>query len=405
VSPSDQTLPIIHYKLVDSYNELGQQRYFSPELCLRILYHLEQAWPHMEQDVSSAGSGEVSKFIDFARKTVGHYETAIIGANVRVREAGSQQELAAIQAQGEEPELVLPPDDVDQDAKLQAKEAIARRVAAFEKSQPSDFAVTASDQPLENVLQRLDAAFNHIESVHYRRYREEELVEETWYQYPTTLKTHQRRGGQDAWFVIRNGQLTTLDPTSRKIFSQESVEGEPGWLMEVRKPHARYLREAGYTFGVQKLVTPPTFLGRLYQSGSASNLYLLTGTSKEPDGVGYPPVVKVEYVVDLDRALIVGIREYWHGVLGSGQAEELAVTDTVTQTSDYQGAVVLPVTGSREELVDEFPATGRRERAAWRIEYDTINTPFNQSEFDLTGYTRESSPENSGDTILNSGDK
>ncbi len=391
VSPSDQTLPTIHYRLVDSYNELGQQRYFSPELCLRILYHLEQAWPRMEQEASSAGSEEMRKFVEFARKTVGHYEAAIIGPNVRVKEAGSQQDLAAIQAQSEEPELVLPPDGIDQATKLEAKEAIARRVGEFEKSQPSDYVVAASDRSLDDVLQQLDAAFNRIENVHYRRYREQALVEETWYQHPNTIKTHQRQGEQDAWFLIRNGQLTTFDPTSHKIFNQEPVEGEPGWLMEILKPHARYLQEGGYTFGVQKLITPPTFLEQLYQAGPTTHLYLLTGTSKSTDGVGYPPVVKAEYVVDLDRGLIVGIREYWHGVLGSGQAEELAVTDIVTQTADYPQSVILPVAGSREQLVDEFPATGRRERAAWQIEYDSLNKPFNQAEFDLAGYTSESS--------------
>lgn len=37
-----QGLAQVHHQLVYDYNELGQQRYFSPELCLRILYYLDQ---------------------------------------------------------------------------------------------------------------------------------------------------------------------------------------------------------------------------------------------------------------------------------------------------------------------------------------------------------------------------
>lgn len=62
--PETPTMAHYHYNLVDAYNELGQKHYFSKELCLRIIYHLEKTFelePTASQDV---------KVIDFLRKTI-----------------------------------------------------------------------------------------------------------------------------------------------------------------------------------------------------------------------------------------------------------------------------------------------------------------------------------------------
>lgn len=385
---SPAQLAHLHNTLVNDYNELGQQRYFSAELCLRILYHLEQAWPYLTE--LGFGPDQIPQAVEFARKTVGHYEMAAIGPNVRMMEASSGgEEIGARSVKGQELELTLPPDGIDEAVKLQAREAIIARIHRFDASQPPEYAAAPSDRSLDEILKTIDMAFNRIANIHYRKYREhegaEELLEETWYQSPNVLKTHQQQDGQEGWSLIRDQQVTTFDPAQRQILNREAVENEPGWLMEIRTPHAKYLQQ-GYDLSIQKLTTPPVFLGALYRGQLTAHLYLLTGKSKKPDGVGWPPVVKVEYVMDVDRGLLVGVREYWHGVLGSGREEELAVTDVVTRWADYPHGIVLPVAGRREQLIDEPPATHRIERTTWRIEYDTVNTTVNPSEFDLSHY-------------------
>lgn len=387
--PDDKNIAIIHHELVDSYNELGQQRYFSPELCLRILYHLEQAWPYLAEVGSP--SEDMAKMIEFARKTVGHHDAATMGPNVRIREASTQQEVNAMTAQTQDPELLLPPDGIDATMKLQAKKSIIARMRAFDAAQPSEYALTPSDRSLEAILKTTDMAFSRIANIHYRKYQQREgtaeLIEETWYQSPNVLKTRRRQNGQNGWLLIRDRQLTTFDPVQHRIFNQEAMENEPGWLMEVRKPHTKYLQQ-GFDFTAQKLTVPPVFLGSLYQDQPTAQLYLLTGTSKNPDGTGEPPVVKVEYIVDWDRGLLVGLREYWHGVLASGREEDLAVTDIVTRWTEYSQGIVLPVAGQREQLIDEPPAAHRVERAKWRIEYGSVNEVFDPSGFDLSRYTK-----------------
>lgn len=373
-----ETMTAIRYQLVNDYNELGQQRYFSPELCLRIVYHLDRAWPQLMKEHPTSES--LRHFVEFARKTVGHYDMANMAPNLRVMEGSSQRSQDKL-------ELVLPSDGIAEGDKLQAKEAIAARIRAFDAAQPAELTLVPSDKTLEEVVEQLEKAYRQVTSIVYRKYQaaegREELVESTWYQAPQQLKTHQH----GAWMIIANGRLTRFDPTERRIFSQESIGGEPGWLMEVRKPHRRFL-EASYAWDVKKLSKPPAFLGSLYET-SPANLYVLTGKSKSPDGGGDPPVVKSEYIVDLDRGLLVGLREYWHGVLGSGRDEELAVTDIVTQWKRYGDTIFLPVAGRREQLVDESTPQGPTHRVqslTWRIAVEQVNTPLAPKTFDLSGY-------------------
>jgi hypothetical protein len=97
-------------------------------------------------------------------------------------------------------------------------------------------------------------------------------------------------------------------------------------------------------------------------------------------------VIKLEYVVDVDRGLIVGLREYWHAVLGSGAEEELAATDIVTRWSTYS-EISVPVAGHREQLVDVYTAEegpGHRvDQMTWRIEFERVNEPFDPGEFGI----------------------
>jgi hypothetical protein len=278
----DDDVKFLHSRLVDDYNELAQQRHFSSEICLRILYHLEQAWPFLEKHVSVE---EPRKNIQFARKTVGHYELAESG--IRVIEGAPDREFSRLRGEllGEEgpSELVLPPDGIEESAKLLAKDAILARIRAFDEAQPSEYALEPSDRSLEEVFEVLDAAFRQISNVHYRKYLAqqgaEELVQEVWYEYPETLKVHYSSAGGLEGMMIRDGQVVWFDPAQRTIVSEERLEDEPGWLMDLRRPNAKHLQH-GYDWTVHKLAAPPAFLNPLYEGEPAAALYLLTGNSK-----------------------------------------------------------------------------------------------------------------------------
>ena len=381
-SAPPQALALIHQALVNGYNELGQQRYFSPELCLRILYHMDRSWPQIVKDNPTPEA--LRPVMEFARKTIGHYDMASIAPNVRMME---RSPTAALDVSGamQDDELILPDDGIAAADKLKAKETIAGRIRTFDGAQPSEYAAQPSGRATEEIFEQLENAYRQVKSIMYRKHqtidKRETLVESSWYQYPQQLKTRQ----QGTWMMIKDGVLTYFDPTEQRIISQRSLGGEPGWLMEIRKPNRQFM-EASYEWEVKKLSNPPNFLGSLYATAPA-NLYLLTGKAKSPDGAGYPPVVKSEYVVDLDKGLLVGLREYWHGILGSGHDEELATTDVVTQWKQYAENIFIPVAGRREQLVDEG-LTHRIQNSTWRIEVEQLNVEFEPETFDLTPYTQ-----------------
>jgi len=112
----------VHRSLALAYEGLGRQRYFSPELSLRILYHLEQAWPHFTE--LGFSSVEIAEEMELARFALSRYEMADRGVRVMEMETAAQKGVEAVLAD----DLQLPPDGVSQAAKLGAKDAMAARV-------------------------------------------------------------------------------------------------------------------------------------------------------------------------------------------------------------------------------------------------------------------------------------
>lgn len=152
------------------------------------------------------------------------------------------------------------------------------------------------------------------------------------------------------------------------------------------KPHSAVL-QGNYNLDVKKPLAVPLFLSQLYQAQPTPTLYLVTAKPKiDP---GWPPIVREEFIFDLERGLLVAHRKYWRGEIGSGREEELATTDVMTHWTEYPGSLYVPAEGWTEQLVDEFTEQGpthRRVRGAWRVEIVTLNEPLDSSLFDLEGY-------------------
>lgn len=382
----------VHQDLVSDYNELGQQRYFSAELCLRILYHLEQSF-QLSDSISK--DMEKPETVEFTRKTIGHYDVAKRSPNVRMME-WNPKEGKPLAAFKQETELVLPSDGIPEQEKLKTVETITARIRALDDTHPA-YQRVPSDLSLDAVLGKMESSFQSVQTAHCVKRGIHELtvgklIEELWYQSPATLKTHvELEGRSQEWWILRSGEATSFDPKTR-VFSREAMPGiEQDWLMNLRKPNPSFLRQR-YNLSVQKLTEVPSFLSELYKGRPSPALYLLTAEPKSPEE-SWPPVIREEFIVDLEHGLLVGFRKYWRGVIGSWRDEELATTDVVTQWKQFPGSLFLPESGWTEQLVDEItdqdPAH-RVVRAPWQVEIITVNAPINSSEFDLEGYATES---------------
>lgn len=122
-----EMLSSLHYLLIDSYNELGQKYYFSKELCLRIIYHIERYLElHPERQ---------SEIMEFLKKTIDHLDLAEEGATVM--ETGSLSDLSESQIkivqeriiQGKTTEdFELPNDNISLEDKLAYKERAIKRL-------------------------------------------------------------------------------------------------------------------------------------------------------------------------------------------------------------------------------------------------------------------------------------
>ena len=247
------------------------------------------------------------------------------------------------------------------------------------------------ERSLDDVLELMNEAANRISSVHYRKLRgrpdaASTPIEESWYQSrPAILKSHLAQDDHHVWLFVQDGQFKVFDPDRHLTVHEGALERESGWLMELGKLSAAFLRQQ-YELTLEKLAVPPAFLGSLYDDQPAPELYRLTGRPKQRDAESWPPVTKLEFVVDADRGLLVGLREFWRA--GSdGEEERPATTDVVTHWASYPGSIVLPVAGTNEQLIEEPAGPPHLERTTWRIEVEELNTPLAHDTFDLPDHT------------------
>jgi len=130
-----EPFPALHAKLSDAYNQLGQKHYFPKELCLRIIYHTEK---YLELEPQFAND---PRFIEFLRKTIGHYDMAATGA--KMMEQG-----------GDGLEFELPDDFVSPEQKLLYKDKAVARLKKYDEALRAELTPTApSDKTVEEITQ------------------------------------------------------------------------------------------------------------------------------------------------------------------------------------------------------------------------------------------------------------
>lgn len=343
-------------------------------------------------ETSTERTGGIGEEFREAQRLLNRGETAqALAALQRIPRTPPEDPSAALHA-GTVPSQ--PPVGIDETAPPQAPESPPPPAPAVAPPPPPEYQRAPSDRSLEEVLEVMDAAFRRISSVHYRKIRGQPgatpvYLEESWYQSsPVILKSHLAQYGQHVWLLVRNGRLKTFDPDRGLISIDDPMDWESGWLMELRQLNAAFLREQ-YDLTVERLTAPPAFLGSLYDLQPTARLYLITGRPRERDAESWPSVARMEYVVDADRGLLVGFREYWRAGFGGWPEEELATTDVITQWASYPDSIVLPVAGINAQRVDEPLGGHHLERTTWWIELESLNAPLADGVFDLSDYTHE----------------
>jgi tetratricopeptide (TPR) repeat protein len=133
-SIGDKAPKELHENLIRAYNSLGQKHHFSEELCLRIIYHTE---------VFLSGSPELAKdkeYIEFLRKTIGHYNMAKMGA--KMMETG-----------GDGKDFNLYNDGIIVDTKIAFKNKAEQRLEEFDLSErASTYQAMPSDKTVDEIF-------------------------------------------------------------------------------------------------------------------------------------------------------------------------------------------------------------------------------------------------------------
>lgn len=349
---------IIHHRLIDTYNELGQKHYFSKELCFRIIYHTEKELelePKLSQD---------SRFIEFLRKSLGHYDMANMGA--KMMETG-----------GDGAEFQLPDDYVSADNKLLYKNKATQGINDYDALQKASAMQTvASDKTVAEIIGLINQKVSVIKSVHFKKMNAVgvNLIEEITYKSPDSLKVVQPK----AISILKNDDYYVVDPQSNKILEQDHIDMTKMSLLKELGFDNPWEALELYYLSIEKINGCPDFLNELCRVNPL-NLYLITGKLKDPDKGPYPPTPKVEYFIDSYTGLCVAKREYWLGILGSGKEEELAKETIVTNIGLASNGISFASTGLTRGLVKELKDLNED----WNTTVLAINQEINDQEFNV----------------------
>ncbi|HBR14992.1 MAG TPA: hypothetical protein DD723_05555 [Candidatus Omnitrophica bacterium] len=360
----------IHDGLVDAYNEIGQKHYFSKELCLRIIYHLERVLTLRSESIGS------EPHLEFLRKTLGHYDVA-------------ESDIIMLETGGDGLEFNLPDDSISQEKKIEYLDRARKRISEFEINQEAKkYAIMESDRTVEDIVSAFEDKMQAMKSIRFRLKHESGLLNYIIsYDHPDKLKIETPDSDEVSIFIEQQGFL--IDKKKGIILDHKILENKLDLVKtqfiegSLFLPNWNWLLQV-YSFKIDRLKDIPVFLKDFYGPNISRNLYLLTGTIKGEPPVS-PPIAKVEFVVDLDLRLAVGSRVYWRGVLGSGKKEDLASEGVVTEIQQVdKGKVYLPQKGATIGYVDELKVSGGN----WNVEVISVQDAFPEDEFNVNHLTQ-----------------
>lgn len=120
-----QTLGTLHRQIFVDYEELGRQNYFSPELCLRMLYHIDCLW-HFLSDLKDE---DPEKLAVYTKKILEWYNVATTGTQLTVIDP--KEITFPMKNQELKPTLKLHNDNIPDSEKLKARGRLISRIQTY----------------------------------------------------------------------------------------------------------------------------------------------------------------------------------------------------------------------------------------------------------------------------------
>lgn len=351
----------LHHGLLDSYSKIGQQHYFSPELCLRIIYHTErifEIWPYMSGD---------REFMEFLNTSIGHYDLA----------SGDDGRLIMLEIGGDGLPFDLPADDIANEEKLTYLAKARRRAVDFNSRRREALYPTGpSDRSVNDIAYIIEQKTRQIKFLHARKTAFGRLIEEIFYEYPDKYKVIEpyKIGllNQSIYYMIDKDSKKIVDSTGLNIADMDIFK-------PILLPNLDMISKY-YDFTIEQFKDTPDFLADFYNQGFRNDLYLLTAKLKDKaECPFYPPLTKIEYFIDAGLAMAVAVRNYCRGTLGSGKEYELA-SETLIISLDWSGdkGLIFPRFGKTTNYISGSADSDEE----WYIDIVSINRPFLIDEFD-----------------------
>lgn len=357
----------IHHNLVDAYNELAQEHYFNEEVCLRIIYHVEKVFELTPEAL------EDERYVEFLRKTIGHYEIAKMGAKM-------------LEEGGDGEDFDLPNDLVTDEKKMIYKEKAVTHLADLDyMRRESNYRTIDSSLVVYDIAEILNEKKSKINSIHFKVIitdaSGEEATEEIYYKNPDKFKAVQK--GVDS--IVVGKKYYVIQKATNKIIDEKPFDLEQADMLKaIYLPNLQWISNY-YDLKVEVFKQVPDFLRGFYSNGINPNLYLVTADLKQnTDSPYYPSVIRLEYYIDIKLGIAIAIREFWPGILGSGQKYELSKEHLVKSVKEIGP-------GSELFFPDEVEIKGKVKELSglnqnWVIVFLSLNENIDDEEFSVESY-------------------
>ena len=117
----------VRYQLLQAYEEIGRQYHFSPELCLRMLYHFEHIWQDMQ--ASPRYAVDFPSLVQWAKQVLDRLKLAEVSVIVRVKDPNEIP--LRLNSPGEPLYFALHEDGIDSATKQSARESVVNRLLSY----------------------------------------------------------------------------------------------------------------------------------------------------------------------------------------------------------------------------------------------------------------------------------
>jgi len=364
-------------RISQAYVGLGEKSGLTTEIALRTVYYIVSA---IEQDASIGLDDAVIKLL---RQRVTYSDLLKLGVNIVETDGDPTManlpvdkinQMFSGKKTSDEP---LPDDGVTAEEKTAAKERAVTILAAYDEAhRQKEYAAVPSDKTADELIAAVKAQAEKIKTFKgemTRTYLDGKvgLKETVVLKRPGAFKIVQ----PNVTALFDATGVSTIDTQTGSLMRKSNEPQNdfvPLYALGVFSPH----RVLGvYDRSVVKLVAWPKFLADGHFA-PPQDLYLLTCAFSKDDDGGGAPISRIEFVIDAKRSFCLALREYYHGIVGSGIPEELASEMIVTYVDEQPDGTYFGAAGSSRRYID---VTGD-ENYDWKYTGYEVNGPVSEKD-------------------------